>query len=34
MKNWRALIPKDHRLLKVELKRQFLNYLGVEDDGS
>jgi AcrR family transcriptional regulator len=30
MKSWQAMIPKDHEALKVELKRMFLNYLGVE----
>lgn len=30
MKTWQAVIPKDHRPLKTELKRMFLNYLGVE----
>jgi AcrR family transcriptional regulator len=30
MKNWQALLPKDHQSLKRELKRTFLGYLGVE----
>jgi AcrR family transcriptional regulator len=30
MKTWRAVIPKNHEALKVELKRMFLNYLGVD----
>jgi len=31
MKNWRAVMPKDHQALKAELKRMFLNYLSVEE---
>jgi AcrR family transcriptional regulator len=34
MKNWRAVMPKDHQTLKAELKRLFLNYLGVEQKGA
>jgi AcrR family transcriptional regulator len=30
MKFWQAVIPKDHKSLKAELKRMFLNYLGAE----
>jgi hypothetical protein len=30
MKNWQALLPKDHQSLKGELKRMFLSYLGVD----
>ena len=33
-RSWRGLIPKDHKTLKIELKRMFLNYLGVESNGS
>jgi AcrR family transcriptional regulator len=30
MKNWQTVIPKDDASLKRELKRSFLNYLGIE----
>jgi AcrR family transcriptional regulator len=30
MKNWQALLPKDHQSLKRELKRMFLSYLAVD----
>jgi AcrR family transcriptional regulator len=33
MKNWQAVIPKDNQLLKRELVRSFLSYLGVEQKG-
>lgn len=33
LKNWQAVIPKDHQVLKGELKRMFLNYLCVGQKG-
>ena len=30
LKNWQAVIPKDDELLKRELLRPFLSYLGIE----
>lgn len=31
LSDWKGLLPKDDQALKQELKRVFLNYLGVED---
>jgi hypothetical protein len=34
LQNWQAVIPRDDQLLKRELLRSFLCYLGVEQKGS